>query len=511
MGIPFGRYTLLRKIASGGMGQVLLGKKGADGFEKLVVIKRILPHLVEDEEFFAMFQDEARITMRLDHPNIARINEFGEENGIHFIEMEYVAGEDLRRLDKRARAAGSPIPLGVILRVIADAAAGLDFAHKAKDSKGNPLNLVHRDVSPQNVLVGFDGSVKMIDFGVAKAIGRAQHTATGILKGKFPYMSPEQADGRDMDARSDVFALGIVLWELLVGRRLFKGESDVQTQRLVKACQVPAPSTLAPSLSSELDDIVLKSLARNREHRYKDAAAFRMALEEYALSRRIPASSAHVVTFMQSLYADRIEKEARPEFLDETSGLTGVDFGLAGVKSSTEGGTPSARLSTGTRAKALEQAEPPRRGLAMLIGVLVVALIGAVGFGAYVAGKGDPKPVEQPRPQPQQVTIIQPPPERPKAALRMEVQFDSEPQGAMVMIAGAPLGQTPVSLSLDRAQLPTQLRMELDGYEPIEIEVNESTGSSMKLKLKSKVAPKRPTTGVGTARPPPPTDIKTAR
>lgn len=512
MGIPFGRYTLLRKIASGGMGQVLLGKKGADGFEKLVVIKRILPHLVEDEEFFAMFQDEARITMRLDHPNIARINEFGEEHGIHFIEMEYVAGEDLRRLDKRARAAGTPIPLGVILRVIADAAAGLDFAHKAKDSKGNALNLVHRDVSPQNVLIGFDGSVKLIDFGVAKAIGRAQHTATGILKGKFPYMSPEQADGRDIDARSDVFSLGIVLWELLVGRRLFKGESDVQTQRLVKACQVPAPSTLAPALSSELDDIVLKSLARNKEHRYKDAAAFRMALEEYALSRRIPASNAHIVTFMQSLYAERIEKEARPEFMEETSGLTGVDLGLAGVKSSTEGGTPSARLSTGTRAKALDQAAPPRRGLGVLIGALVVALIGAVGVGAYLAGKGgDPKvPTEPVRTQPQQVTIIQPPPERPKAPQRMEVNFDSEPQGAMVMIAGAALGQTPVSLSLDRGQLPTQLRMELDGFEPLEIEVNESTGSQLKLKLKPKVV-KRPTGTVGAPRPPPPSEIKTTR
>ena len=245
MGIPFGRYTLLKKIASGGMGQVLLGKKGSDDFEKLVVIKRILPHLVEDEEFFAMFRDEAKITMRLDHPNIARINEFGVENGVHYIEMEYVAGEDLRRIEKQAAAVGKGIPIGVVVRIIADAAAGLDFAHKARDAKGTPLNLVHRDVSPQNVLVGFDGSVKLIDFGVAKAAGRAQHTATGILKGKFPYMSPEQADGLDLDARSDVFALGIVLWEQLTGRRLFKGDNDLATQRLVKACQVPPPSQVA--------------------------------------------------------------------------------------------------------------------------------------------------------------------------------------------------------------------------------------------------------------------------
>ncbi|MBS1153096.1 MAG: protein kinase, partial [Myxococcaceae bacterium] len=181
MAIQFGRYQLLKKLASGGMGQVFLARTGQEGFEKLVVLKRILPHLVEDEEFFTMFQDEAKITMRLNHPNIAQIFEFGEERGIHFLVMEYIAGEDIRRLTKRVAAAGQTLPLGVILRVIADAAAGLDYAHKGRDSKGVPLGLVHRDVSPQNVLVGFDGAVKLIDFGVAKAAGRAQHTATGIL------------------------------------------------------------------------------------------------------------------------------------------------------------------------------------------------------------------------------------------------------------------------------------------------------------------------------------------
>src|SRR3990167_5643340 len=297
MGIPFGRYQLLKKIASGGMGQVLLAKKGQDDFEKLIVLKRILPHLVEDEEFFTMFRDEAKITMRLDHPNIARINEFGVEAGVHYIEMEYVAGEDVRRIEKRAAAAGKGIPIGVILRVIADAAAGLDFAHKAKDAKGNPLGLVHRDVSPQNVLVGFDGSVKLIDFGVAKAAGRAQHTATGILKGKFPYMSPEQAQGEELDCRSDVFAIGIVLWEQLTGRRLFKGENDLATQRLVRACQVPAPSSVEPSVPTGLDPITLKALAKDPKDRFQDAGELRNALEEFALQNAIPTSSSSLAAF----------------------------------------------------------------------------------------------------------------------------------------------------------------------------------------------------------------------
>ena len=189
MALEFGKFQLLKKIASGGMGQVFLARAaGERGFEKLQVIKRILPHLVEDEEFMTMFFDEARITARLNHPNIAQIFDLGEAGGSSFIAMEYVPGDDIRRMEKYARAKGEHFPLGVVLRIIADAAAGLDYAHKARGPAGEPLGLVHRDVSPQNILVGFDGGVKLIDFGVAKAAGRLQHTATGILKGKYPYI-----------------------------------------------------------------------------------------------------------------------------------------------------------------------------------------------------------------------------------------------------------------------------------------------------------------------------------
>ncbi|MDQ3266871.1 MAG: serine/threonine protein kinase, partial [Myxococcota bacterium] len=318
MAVPYGKYQLLKKIGSGGMGQVFLARHaGEQGFEKLVVIKRILPHLAEDEDFLTMFFDEARIAARLNHPNLVQIFDLGEANRAQYLAMEYVQGEDLRKLDRFARAQGALIPMGPALRIIADAAAGLDYAHKARDAQGQPLGLVHRDVSPQNILVGFDGAVKLIDFGVAKAAGRVQHTGTGILKGKYPYMSPEQAEGRELDARSDIFALGVVLWEILTGKRLFKGESDLATMRLVVDCQVPPPSKLNPKLPQGLDTVVMQALARLPETRYRDASALRLQIEEFLLAHRVPASSAHLTAYLNGLYASRIAHEADPATLDE--------------------------------------------------------------------------------------------------------------------------------------------------------------------------------------------------
>ncbi|MCA2980082.1 MAG: serine/threonine protein kinase [Myxococcaceae bacterium] len=523
MGIRFGRYELLRKIAAGGMGQVLLARKGAEGFEKLVVIKRILPHLVEDEEFFTMFVDEAKITMRLDHPNIARINEFGVEGGVHFIEMEYVAGEDVRRLDKRARVTGKALPLGVVLRIIADAAAGLDFAHKAKDAKGEPLNLVHRDVSPQNVLVGFDGAVKLIDFGVAKAAGRAQHTATGILKGKFPYMSPEQADGYDLDARSDVFALGIVLWELLTGKRLFKGENDLMTQRLVKACQVPPPSQVDPSVPAALDEVVLRALAKAPGDRYADAGAFRMALEDFALAEKIPASNAHLVAFMQALYAERIAKEADPRSLEEDSGLTGLDAG--GLQLNAQGpttiekragGGPVPVQHSGQTGKHHTEAvpTPQRRRVGLWLGLGAGGLVAVVVAGVLLRGTGPGAPRQPSTPPlekpPEVVTPAVPPPEpvrvepAPAPIEYATFSLTSEPEGAEVSVGGEKKGLTPLEVKVEKTKLPMLLEVSREGYEPYQATLSDATGAALTAALKKK-AP------VGGKVGPRPSDIKTTR
>ena len=507
MGIPFGRYQLLKKIASGGMGQVLLAKKGQDDFEKLVVLKRILPHLVEDEEFFTMFRDEAKITMRLDHPNIARINEFGVEAGVHYIEMEYVAGEDVRRIEKRAAAVGKGIPIGVILRIIADAAAGLDFAHKARDARGAPLGLVHRDVSPQNVLIGFDGSVKLIDFGVAKAAGRAQHTATGILKGKFPYMSPEQAEGEELDCRSDVFALGIVLWEQLTGRRLFKGENDLATQRLVRACQVPSPSSVEPSVPAGLDPITLKALARNPADRFQDAAELRNALEDFALHNAIPTSSSSLAAFMQELYAERIAKEADPRFFEEDSGLTDLDVGGLSKPATASGATVVDRnkLSAGNMTAVVgTQALPaPSRSSAMPRVLAALVVVGVLGVGGWFATRPQPRP-----------TVIEVPPATgggkaelplPEPPRPLVVRIESEPMGASVELGGSRVGQTPFEARVDKVKLPLPLRLSAEGYEPTEATLTDMTGPTLWLSLKKKVALVRPVTGGKNP------DIKTTR
>lgn len=512
MGIPFGRYELLRKIAAGGMGQVLLARKGAEGFEKLVVIKRILPHLVEDEEFFTMFIDEAKITMRLDHPNIARINEFGVENGVHFIEMEYVSGEDVRRLDKRARLANTPMPLGVIIRIIADAAAGLDFAHKAKDSKGVPLNLVHRDVSPQNVLVGFDGAVKLIDFGVAKAAGRAQHTATGILKGKFPYMSPEQADGQEMDGRSDVFALGVVLWELLTGKRLFKGENDLMTQRLVKACQVPPPSEVEPTVPKALDAVVLKALAKDPKDRYADAAGFRMALEDFALKNAIPASSAHLVEFMQLVCAERIAREADPKALEEDSGLTGLDVGGLPknaqqptiVDRSKQGGGQYFPPGTGPQTEAVANPGRSKAGLWLGLGAVLVIGVGVVGYLMKSSNTGpETKPPDVVvKPTDPQLPPVQPPPVQPPPQVVEYATFavSTEPAGAEIELGGDKRGLTPLDVKVEKNKLPMLLKLSRDGYEPWQVTLTDSSEQAVAVTLKKRVV-----------KGPKPSDIKVTR
>jgi serine/threonine-protein kinase len=511
MAIPFGRYELLKKLAAGGMGQVFLARKKGVGFEKLVVLKRILPHLVEDEEFFTMFLDEARLTARLNHPNIAQIFDVEAEAGQHLVVMEYVQGEDLRRLEKRARAQAMKPPIGVICRIIADAAAGLDYAHKARDDEGKPLGIVHRDISPQNILVGFDGGVKLIDFGVAKAAGRAQHTATGVLKGKFPYMSPEQAEGEVIDARSDVFALGIVLWEELCDKRLFKGDSDVMSQRLVKLCQVPAPSAVDPHIPKSLDAIVLKALAKNRDERFQDAGSLRLAIENWLLESTTPGSSAHLVEFMQKLYADRIAQLSDPQALDELPPDSDIEgfgpkvtlatpvtssksmirrsqFGMgSGINSADDKNAPElTNQSLTERVKGMQApTSTPPASLYIALGVVLMGAIGGVAW--YTIEKQGPvKPVDVVQ-QPDSTQTQEPirRVERPKPAL-IALKVESEPTGADVELAGRRLGVTPLDLSLDRAQLPLLMKVSRDGFESQSTTVTEATGPLVTMQLKKR-------------------------
>jgi serine/threonine protein kinase len=322
----YGQYELLRKLATGGMAQIYLARHhGIEGFERLCVVKRILPHLAENEDFVQMFLDEARIAARLSHTNIVQIYDLGEQDETYFIAMEYIHGEDLRRVWRRAESQGQPLPLPIILRIIADAASGLDYAHKRAD-QGRQLSIVHRDISPQNILVSFEGTVKVVDFGIAKAADKATHTRSGVLKGKYSYMSPEQAAGeRSVDARTDVFALGVVLYELLTGTRLFKRGSDVQTLQAVTSCEVTPPSQVNPRVPQSLDEVVQKALTRLPEDRYPDALALQLALENWLIEHQQPASTAHVAAYLKELYADRLAAEAQQGMLIPEEVRTGEE------------------------------------------------------------------------------------------------------------------------------------------------------------------------------------------
>ncbi len=314
MAQTLGKYQLVKKLAVGGMGEVWLARqKGPVGFEKLVVVKTLLKHLKEDQEFVNMFFDEARIAAVLNHPNIAQIYDLGEDKGEYFIAMEYVHGLSLRDVVVHALERGDGMPLALKCRVIADAAAALDFAHQAKTPAGQPLDLIHRDVSPQNILVGFNGAVKLIDFGVAKAANKLVRTATGIIKGKYAYMSPEQAYGKPLDGRSDVFGLGTVFWEVLCTERLFKRDNETETLQAVVGAEIRPPSMLDRAVPKSLDPIVLSALERDVDDRYPSAAAFQRAIEGWLSKQRLPATSAHLAAFMRQLFPDDVDPAPIPQ------------------------------------------------------------------------------------------------------------------------------------------------------------------------------------------------------
>ena len=279
-----GRYQLLSRLAVGGMAEVYLARQGElSGFKTLVVVKKVLPHLAVNPDFIAMFLDEARIASMLDHPNIVRITEVGRADDEYFLVMELVQGKPLASLLQHAEKTKTPLPHQMGALIVANAAAGLHHAHQLTDASGQPLGLVHRDVSPQNIMISFEGSVKVIDFGIARALGRLGDTNAGSLKGKLGYMAPEQARGEPVDARADIFSLGVVLWECLTGRRLFLRENELATLRALVYEPIPLPSKLT-RVPSALESITKLALARNLNERFQTAEEMRIALEQWVFS-----------------------------------------------------------------------------------------------------------------------------------------------------------------------------------------------------------------------------------
>lgn len=304
----FGKYCLLERISVGGMAEVFRAKPlNTPEFKGYLALKRILPHLAEDEEFITMFVDEARLTVQLQHPNIVRIYELGQFQTSYYILMEFIAGKDVLTLQKRVRKRKETIGIANSLYIAQRIAEGLDFAHRKTGENGQPLNIIHRDISPQNVLVDYLGDVKVIDFGIAKAAVQSSRTQVGVLKGKMGYMSPEQVQGLPLDHRSDVFAIGTVLWEMLTNKRLFNGENEFETMRLVKACEVPAPSELNPEVPPEIDQIVLGALQSDREQRYQSAGHLAQDLQVWAA--HLGGNADRLSNWMREVFAEDLEEE----------------------------------------------------------------------------------------------------------------------------------------------------------------------------------------------------------
>lgn len=306
-------YRVAKAIGRGGMGHVALAmQRGMGGFERLVVLKRLHAEHLESEASVAMFLDEARLTASLSHPNIVQILDIDRDEEGPYIAMEYLPGETLQALQK-LRHGGTRVPLPVLARIFIDVAQALHHAHSATDANGAPRGIVHRDVSPSNVIVCFNGHSKLLDFGVAKAAENVWKTQAGTLKGKLRYLAPEQVNGSSVDARADLFQLGIVLHETLTGRPLFQATDLLSAVKAVARQPIPRPSALSPEVPAELDAVVMRALERDRQRRFPDARAFAQALELAVSPSGGVASADGVATWLREVFAARIELKARVE------------------------------------------------------------------------------------------------------------------------------------------------------------------------------------------------------
>lgn len=309
----FGPYQLLDKIGQGGMAEIFRAEsRGSQGFVKEVAIKRILSSLASNEDFVTQFLDEARIAGSLSHPNIVQILDVGQVEDSYYIAMEFVNGRHLGQVIRTTINSGQYFPLHVAVLIIKEVAQALAFAHSARDPNGQPMQIIHRDISPQNILVDYHGAIKLTDFGIAKAANKLFQTTAGVIKGKFSYLAPEQLIGHAASSASDLFSLGVVFWEMLSGRRLFQGESDIKTIQLVQACEVPSVNQFRGDIPDTLDEIVCNLLASSPQHRYQDASLLVRDLSYFMTNNAIPDSPSQVAHYMGSLFPDAVPSTVQP-------------------------------------------------------------------------------------------------------------------------------------------------------------------------------------------------------
>jgi tRNA A-37 threonylcarbamoyl transferase component Bud32 len=385
---------VIHRIAFGGMAEIYLAlASGIQGFEKYVVLKRILPQYATNPDLVRMFLQEARLAALLDHANIAQVHDIGEESGAFFFTMEYLHGEDVRRIAKQLGQRGDPIPLEHAVHIVIDAAAGLHFAHERKGPDGASLGIVHRDLSPSNIVVTYAGGVKVVDFGVAKIAANPELSGRYSLKGKLAYMSPEQIAQGPVDRRSDVYTLGIVLYELTTRSRLFKAANDVETMQLALEAKVAHPSTIVPDYPPELARIVLRALARSPEKRYQTARDLQIDLEGFARDQKLEISSAALAEWLEGTFGPK------REIWHILPGLAGQADGLDALAAG-ENTAATRKVSEKDLAKLppdlLEAVRPgrarPRAAIAAVTLSLLVLLIGGGAFAWRHRSAPDPSP-----------------------------------------------------------------------------------------------------------------------
>jgi len=311
------RYHLLEKLESGGMAEVFLGEAtSVQGFKKLVAIKRVLPHLASHTNFIGMFLDEARLGARLTHANIVSVFDIGKSENSFFIVMEFVDGTNLKKIMETLRVKGETFPLKDVIYIAMEACRGLSYAHELVDDDGHRVDLVHRDVSPPNILISKRGEVKVTDFGLAKARTQLERTDPGVVKGKFSYLSPEVATGKDVDERADIFALGVCLWEMLAGRRLFLGDTDYATVQAVSNADVPSLVGVHPEVDPQIESLILKALARDPDDRFPTAREFGDALASYLFHHQMKVTSYDIANLVKAALERQKSVPPQPMMID---------------------------------------------------------------------------------------------------------------------------------------------------------------------------------------------------
>jgi serine/threonine-protein kinase len=371
-------------MASGGMAELFLAlHRSVAGFEKLIVIKTILPSMNQDKAFIDMLLHEARLSATLSHTNIVQVYDVGQVDGRYFIAMEHIHGEDIRSIIRAMKKKGvTEFPLEHAISIVLGVCAGLAYAHEKRDLDGALLNIVHRDISPQNIVITFTGDVKIVDFGIAKSDTQTgEDTKSGQLKGKVPYMSPEQAAGEPIDWRSDIFAAGVLLFELTTGKRLFKGASEYETLKLICEKEYPLPTVVRPGYSPRLERIVMRALAKRREDRYQTAREMQADLEELVRDERIMVSTVALMNWMQMLFEAKLAQQK--EALQDVKQLADIIASQHGAALAEVGGT----VVTGSGLKSAPGSSssipvPPRRSSAGLV-IGLMALLGVAG-GAII-------------------------------------------------------------------------------------------------------------------------------